>query len=90
MQLSTQHNDIKDLNKIDWEIIFSKYWFDKPPEFVDRTRRRMAELLVYQHVPITCILEVVVMNKKMKTIVEKMVYDQGLLVQVKENLNWYF
>lgn len=25
MELSTQHNNLNDLNKIDWDIIFAKY-----------------------------------------------------------------
>lgn len=90
MQLSTQHNDLEDLNKLDWDIIQGQYWFDKPPQYVDRQRRRMAELLVYQHVPVSCVESLVTQNKKIKEIVEQIVYNAGLLTRVNEKANWYY
>lgn len=50
----------------------------------------MAELLVLGHVPASCILEVVVMNKEMQDRVEKMVYDAGSLIQVKQIPGYYY
>jgi ssDNA thymidine ADP-ribosyltransferase, DarT len=90
MALSTQHNNVKDLDKIDWDIIFGKYWFDSHPQYTDRARKRMAELLVHSHVPVNCILSLVVMNKKMQDTVENMVYDAGLLIQVKQVPDYYY
>jgi hypothetical protein len=90
MQLSTQHDDIKDLDKIDWDIIKAQYWFDRPPQYVDRQRRRMAELLVYQHVPIACIEGLVVQNAKAKDTVEAMVDEAGVLMRVAEFSKWYY
>jgi hypothetical protein len=90
MQLSLQYNDIKDLDKIDWDVISGNFWFDKPPEITDRKRRRQAELLVHKHVPINCIIGLAVLNKKTKQIVDKMVDEAGLLIQVKEIPSWYY
>jgi hypothetical protein len=90
MQLSTQHNSLAELSKIDWDIIAAKFWFDRPPEYVDRVRKRMAELLIYEYLPINCILEIGVMNEKILDIVRKMVLDQRLDIPVKKVLNWYY
>jgi hypothetical protein len=90
MELSVQYNDTRNLDKIDWDIIYSKYWFDRPPEYVDRVRKRMAELLVYKHLPINCILAVVVLNNKVKETVEKFIADAGLLIPVHTKSDWYY
>lgn len=90
MQLSTQHNNPEELSKIDWDVINAKYWFDRPPEFGDRVRKRMAELLIHEYLPINCVLEIGVMNKKMLNIVEKIVSAQDLDIKVKELPHWYY
>jgi hypothetical protein len=90
MELSSQHNDIAELSKIDWDIIFAKYWFDRPPEYTDRARRRMAELLVHKHVPLDSILGIGTMNAEIKAEVEQMVEEAGVPMQVRELRNWYY
>ncbi|MDB5250045.1 MAG: hypothetical protein JWQ40_4439 [Segetibacter sp.] len=90
MQLSTSHNNLDDLNKIDWDIIFATYWFDQPPEYVDRARKRMAELLIYEYLPVNCILGIAVISSEIQQIVEKMVSDAGLSIKVKVVQNWYY
>lgn len=90
MELSNQYTNIPDLNKIDWDIIFGKDWFDKPPSITDRKRKRQAELLVYEHVPVACINSLAVMNKKARILVERMVSEAGLLIPVTEKPQWYY
>lgn len=38
-------------SRIDWEIMGATYWNDKPPEIVDRKRKRQAEFLVHRFFP---------------------------------------
>lgn len=90
MQLSTQHNQDIDLQRIAWDIIQGKFWHDAPPQYVDRMRRRMAELLVHQHVPLNCVRGVGVFNNSMEEIVSKMVADAGLQIPVKAKRDWYY
>jgi hypothetical protein len=90
MALSQQYNNIKNLDKIDWDVIFGEYWNDKPPEIIDRKRKRQAELLVHEHVPVNCIISLAVLNKKARIIVEKILDDAGLLIPVKEIPKWYY
>ncbi|RXK83768.1 type II toxin-antitoxin system toxin DNA ADP-ribosyl transferase DarT [Filimonas effusa] len=90
MQLSTQHNDIKELDQIAWDIIQDKYWFDDPPEYPDRARRRMAELLIHKHIPVNLIAGIGVMNEYMEKEISKMVNEVGLTLQVKTFRHWYY
>lgn len=90
MELSLQYNSIENVDKIDWDIISGKDWYDRPPEIIDRKRKRQAELLVHTHVPINCIIGVAVLNKKTKIIVEQIVDNVGLMMPVKEMPNWYY
>lgn len=90
MALSTQHNQVIDLQRINWDIIKSAYWHDKPPEYPDRKRQRMAEFLVYQFVPVGCTLGLGVFNKKMEETVIEMVQKSELQIPVKQKPGWYF
>ena len=42
--------DLKDLNKIDWDLMREKYWNDTDDD-PDRKRRRQAEFLVHKFFP---------------------------------------
>ncbi len=90
MALSAQYTDIKDLDKINWNIINGKYWDDIPPNITDRKRQRQAELLVHNHVPIKCIIGIGVLNATAKSRVDKMVKNAGLSINVKILPNWYY
>ena len=90
MQLSTQHNQDVDLSRIAWDIIRGAYWNDVPPEFPDRKRRRMAEFLVHQHVPLKCIRGLAVFNDSMEKTVSEMVNEAELQIPVKAKPNWYY
>lgn len=61
-------NDPKDLNQLDWEVIGTKKWGRGTD---DELHKRMAEVLIYERVPITDIEYIVVWNKSIKEEVEK-------------------
>ncbi len=90
MALSTQHNQVADLQRINWDIIKSKYWHDKPPEYTDRARQRMAELLIHGHVPVSCILGFGVFNKPVEETVIGLVQQAHLQIPVKQKPEWYY
>lgn len=62
-------NEVADLDKIDWQIMGATYW-NNTPDDNDRMRRRMAEFLVYQFIPSSCILAIVLYNDEIKNIVD--------------------
>ena len=43
-------DDLKDLKKVDWDLMKQKYWHDTDDD-PDRKRRRQAEFLVHEFVP---------------------------------------
>lgn len=63
------YEDLKDLDKVDWDTVKLKYW-GSTVEDMDRQRRKQAEFLVYKFCDWALINEIVVLNDKMKTIVE--------------------
>jgi hypothetical protein len=53
MALSKFFDDLADLKKVDWSVMPLKWW-DTTPQQPDRKRRRQAEFLVRQFVPLDC------------------------------------
>ena len=49
--LSTQHDTLVALDRIDWRVMRLKYWADDDTDG-DRKRRRQAEFLVHRQVPV--------------------------------------
>lgn len=80
--------NLKDLDKIDWEVMKSRYWFDTE-EDPDRKRRRQAEFLVHKVVPIDILLGFAVKNDEMKQKVEAAIhkynYDKPVAIR-----HWYY
>lgn len=79
----------KDFAKLDWEAIRSKQWGRNQSDN-DKMRRKMAEFLVKNHVPIEAILGIGVMNEKMKQAVKQIVDQTGVNIPVKIKKDWYF
>jgi hypothetical protein len=49
------YNSIEDLDEVDWNVVRQRYWSNTEDDF-DRVRRKQAEFLVKDHVPVDCIL----------------------------------
>lgn len=56
----------------------------------DRMRRRMAEFLVYERVPISCLVGVAVRTQGMKEQVEGVLAARGVVLPVRVRPGWYF
>jgi hypothetical protein len=82
------YNDLKDFNKIDWDVMGSQLWFDTE-EDPDRKRPRQAEFLVHNYVPLDLFLGFAVKNEVMKRKVEEVLdqYNCDKLVAIR---NWYY
>jgi hypothetical protein len=74
---------------IDWEIMTTKMWANTPDD-QDRMRRRMAEFLVHQRVPVACISLIVVRREIIKDRVEAILADHGSGIPVVVRPWWYF
>lgn len=89
MSFTDYFNDLKDLDKVDWEIMNAKYWSDTEYDS-DRRRRRMAEFLVYNYVPLECFIGIGVYNEYYKEEVEKILKEFTASIPVKIKGNWYY
>jgi hypothetical protein len=62
MNISHFYQDLRDLNKIDWEVMNSVYWRDTNVDG-DRKRRRQAEFLVYEFFPFSLFEKIGAINQ---------------------------
>jgi hypothetical protein len=89
MDLSDYYDDMTYLNMIDWKIMKETYWADNN-EDPDRKRRRQAEFLVYEEVPLDLIDMIVVLNETIKIFVEKIIKKFECQLPIKTKPEWYY
>ena len=75
-------NSTDDLEKIDWKTVYSQYWNNSDEDW-DRMRKKQAEFLVKDYVPVACIKSVAVYNQQRKDQVESMLQRLGMDIPVK-------
>lgn len=73
---------------VDWGIMKERIWRNTD-EDGDRMRRRMAEFLVHEAVPIELLTEIAVYDKAIKDVLEE-AYDGECDVPVAVRGDWYF
>lgn len=89
--LSNFYYDIRDLDKLDWQVIKSRYWKNTQSDN-DRMRRKQAEFLVYKKVALNFIRGLIVKNEERKLEMEKIILNLGLSLKVyvdKTNKYYY-
>jgi hypothetical protein len=86
------YDDLKDLNKVDWSMVGSKFWKDDPFEDNDRQRRKQAEFLVYKFCCWTYIRGIAVFNQTTQTMVLETLqsYPKELHRPVEIMKKWYY
>jgi len=67
-------SDVSDLDKVDWNVVYRRYWPDTI-EDMDRQRRKQAEFLVHEFCDWSLIEEIAVLNARMKTKVENIMNE---------------
>jgi prepilin-type processing-associated H-X9-DG protein len=78
------YKDKSDLEQVDWDIVYQKYWRNDE-EDRDRMRRKQAELLVKGHVPVSCIYRLVVFDDESKHAVSPILANLGLNLDIYVN-----
>jgi hypothetical protein len=89
MYYSEFYKDVKDMDKIDWDIMKTDYWADTP-EDPDRKRRRQAEFLVHGFVPWPLFTEIGVMDSRMSSRVQNELAAVGLSTPIYVRRSWYY
>ena len=89
MDISQFFSNLKDLSKVDWNIMKSIYWYDTNQDG-DRKRRRQAEFLVHEFFPFTLFDSIGVINKTMAFQVDNLIQqlEKKPLVQIEPT--WYY
>ena len=86
---SDYFDDLADLDKIDWNIMRSRYWNDTD-EAPDRKRKRQAEFLVHQFFPWELVEYIGVSEGKIERIVREMLENSDHVPDVGIERNWYY
>jgi hypothetical protein len=88
-KLTDFFNNLDNLNEVDWNMVFERFWMNTDEDF-DRMRRKQAEFLVRYHVPVGCISGVIVFNQQSSNFVQEIVGRLGLQIPVRINPNNQF
>lgn len=87
--LSTQYDTLDALERIDWKIMRASYWADTD-EDGDRKRRRQAEFLVHQQVPITALRGIVAIDDEVAARAKQAVAELPEPPNVVVHPAWYY
>ena len=90
-RLTTYYNQLSDLTQIDWLLAESSYWADTEDD-PDRMRRKQAEFLVKNHVPVSCIAGIIVHDEEAAVKVKEIMERAGvqLPVHVDKSHKYYY
>lgn len=84
------YNDVKDLIYVDWNIVKSQFWRNDEDD-MDRMRKKQAEFLVKNHVPVSCIAGIIVKTATRETYVKNLLERLNLVIKVyTDSNNKYF
>lgn len=83
------YNDMQQIGEVDWDIVKEKYWNNTDEDF-DRMRRKQAEFLVKEHVPVSCIGLIAVYNEEKRILLQETIDRLGLTIPVKVKTQFYY
>ena len=86
------YSDLANLDKVDWQMVYQRYWADEPLGDSDRQRRKQAEFLVHRFCPWSLIQQIAVIGPSMKTRVDEIMagFDADLRRLVTLEPGWYY
>jgi ssDNA thymidine ADP-ribosyltransferase, DarT len=74
---------------VDWQVMRAQMW-NNTAEDPDRMRRRMAEFLVHERIPVGCLAGVVVRTHALKQQIEAILAAYHSRLPVRVQPGWYF
>lgn len=94
------YNDVKDLDKIDWDLFhenprldgYCAFWQNDPnnPRYIRRMETRQAEFLIYESVPLELMSRVGVCSAAKEDEVRQIFDDAKIKLIVEAKPSWYY
>jgi len=82
-------NNLQNLSSIDWSIVSAKYWQDTNSDMT-RSVRKQAEFLVLNHVPVTCINQIVVQTAQRQAQLQAIAHRLNSNIPITLDASFYF
>ncbi|MEM8484002.1 MAG: DUF4433 domain-containing protein [Bacteroidota bacterium] len=89
MRFSNFYDNETAIENIDWPLMKATYWTDTVDD-TDRQRRRQAEFLIHDFVPVSSWLGIAVQSQRMETSVKKILAEFDLDVYINIKNDWYY
>jgi hypothetical protein len=89
--ITEQFDDLAKLDEVDWDVVYERYWCDKP-EDNDKQRRKQAEFLVYRFCNWSLVDSIAVIDQTMQETVEEIFqsFPGTLRKPVHIKKEWYY
>lgn len=86
------YDELRNLDKVDWSMVYQIYWAADYEKDMDRQRRKQAEFLIYQQCDWSLIREIGVFNDRVKTKVERILagFHRTMNRPVNVRPQWYY
>lgn len=89
MDYSDFYEDLDDLERIDWDVMESQFWYDTDDD-LNRKCKRQAEFLVCDFFPWALIEEIGVINAAVQTKVSQILRQINDYTPVRVYADWYY
>ena len=89
MAYSSFYEELADLEKVDWQVMKSKWWNDTV-EDMDRKRKRQAEFLVHDFFPWELVTRIGVIDNGVAEQVNEILQDAAHRPTVVVKGSWYY
>ena len=80
---------LSDLDKVDWSLLQSRD-FRRDPADPGKFERYQAEVLIYQHCPVSSLMGIICYTDEVKSQIESQLQQYGLELAVYVRPGWYF
>lgn len=89
MRLTSYYSSLQDLDRIDWDIMQSRYWHDRV-DYPNRKMKRQAEFLIYNQIALSSCIGFAVYNKEAELRLRNILKDYDTAIYIGIRPDYYF